>query len=73
MSDKKEDTIKLNSNIQYFSDITLLCKTTQKNKLIIFILFEFNKEYFKIILCNISLIYNENKETFLIILLFILN
>ena len=73
MSTKMEDNIKLNCNTQYFSDITYYAIPRNKSKLKIFILLAFNKDLYKTILCNISLIYNENKETFINIFNFLKN
>ena len=71
MSTKMEDNIKLNGNTQYFIDMTYYAIPSNKSKLTIFVLLTFNKDLYKTILCNNSLIYNENKNTFINIFKFL--
>ena len=68
-----KDNIILKENTQYFSDITYYAVPPNKSNLKIFVLLAFNKNLYKTILCNISLIYNENKETFISIFNFLKN
>ena len=68
-----EYNIKLISNIQYFNYITYYAIPPNQSKYNIFILLAFNRDYFKTILWNISIISNENKETFIILFYFLKN
>ena len=61
------DNIPKENNIQYFNDITYYAVPPNKNKYKIYILLEFNRDLFKTIICHISLITNENKETFIVL------
>ena len=55
-------------NIKYFSDCTYYCIPPQCKSLKMWILLAYNKILNKIIICNISLIKNENFETFDVII-----
>ena len=52
------------NNIQYFIDVTYYATPPNNKKFKILIIIAFNRETYNTILCNISLISNENKETF---------
>mgnify|MGYP002624394402 CR=1 FL=1 len=68
LTKEMEDNL-INKNIsQYFGDVTYYCTPPNKHKYRLFILMGFNKEKYKTVLCNISLICNENMETFKVIL-----
>ena len=67
MTTEMIDNIKKENNIQYFNDITYYAVPPNKNRYKIYILLAFNKDLFKTIICNISLITNENKETFIVL------
>ena len=67
MTTEMIDNIKKENNIQYFNDITYYAVPPNKNRYKIYILLAFNKDLFKTIICNISLITNENKETFFVL------
>ena len=60
-----------NNNIQYFSDVTYYCVPPNNKKYRLFVLMSFDKEKYYSTLCNLSLICNENIETFYIILDFL--
>ena len=61
------DSITKENNIQYFNDITYYAVCPTKNKYKIYILLAFNKDLFKTIIYNISLITKENKGTFIVL------
>ena len=63
MTEEMEKNIISENNIQYFTDITYYALTPKPCKYKILILLAFNSKEFKSILCNITLIANENKET----------
>ena len=66
-----EDMIKninLVGNIQYFSDTTYYCIPPQCKSLKMWVLLSYNTDYNKTLICNISLIKNENYETFRMVL-----
>lgn len=65
MAKDMEANIKLENNIHYFADITYYAIPPNQSKYKIFILLSFNNNLHKTILCNISNIANENKETFI--------
>lgn len=71
MIKEMEHNLKTLSNIQYFSDVTYYCIPPNIHKFRLFILLSFNKEKYKTLLCNISLISNEYIETFQTILEFL--
>ena len=64
MTDDMINNIKLEGNIQYFYDTTYYCISPQCKSLKMWVLLAYNKDYNRILLCNISLIKNENYETF---------
>ena len=68
MTDVMESNIKANNNIQYFMDVTYYSTPSSKNKFKLFVLLAFNKDKYKTILCNLSLIEKENTEIFITIL-----
>ena len=65
MTGKMKENIKLEGNIQYFNDITYYAIPPNENKYKIFLLLAFNKDLYQTILCNITIINKENKETFI--------
>lgn len=68
-----ETNIKLENKIQCFADIIYYAIPPNQSKYKIFILLSFNNTLHKIVLCNTSIIANENKEAFIIIFNFIKN
>ena len=64
MTNEMIKNIKDDSNIQYFSDTTYYCIPPQCKSLKMWILLAFNKNKNKVIICNITLLKNENYETF---------
>ena len=68
MTKEMEDNLTDKNNSQYFSDVTYYCIPPHNHNYRLFIIMSFNKEKFKSILCNISLISNGNLETFVVIL-----
>lgn len=73
MTKEMEQNIQKDNNIQYFSDVTYYCIPPNQYKYKLFILLAFNKDLYKRILCNISLISNENIETFTTLLEYLKN
>ena len=73
MTKQMEENIQMNSNIQFFSDVTYYCIPPNQYKYKLFVLLAFNKELYRSILCNISLICNENTETFSTLLEYLKN
>lgn len=71
MTKEMETNLISNNNIQYFSDVTYYCVPPNNKKYRLFVLMSFNKEKYYSTLCNLSLICNENIETFYIILDFL--
>ena len=71
MTNDMIQNIKEPENIQYFSDTTYYCIPPQCKSLKMWILLSYNKKYNKILICNISLIKNENLETYKKILLYL--
>ena len=63
MNEEMEKNIILEDNSQYFADITYYALPPKPQKYKIFAILAFNNKLFKSVLCNISLIANENKET----------
>lgn len=70
-SDNMEPNIRKAENIQYFMDVTYTVTppNTQEYKLLT--LLAFNRIEYKSIICCLSIIQNENKETFIEILNFL--
>ena len=68
MTNEMENNIKDEENIQYFADVTYYAIPPNQSKYKIFMLVAFNKKLYRTILCNISIIANENKETFITLL-----
>ena len=64
MSDEMEENIKNNKNTQYFIATTYYATPPNSAQNKIMVILAFNSESFKSILCNLSIISNENKETF---------
>ena len=62
MTEEMINNINNPNNIQYFNDIIYYAIPPNKNHYKIYILMVFNKDLYKTIICNISLISNENKE-----------
>ena len=52
------------NNIQYYMDLTYYATLQNNKKLKIIIILAFNRDINNAILCNISIISNENKEAF---------
>ena len=68
MTTNMETNIQMKNNIQYFLDVTYYVTPPTNKKYKLFVLLAFNKDLFKTIICNLSIIENENKETFVTIL-----
>ena len=68
MNKSMEENIKLNDNIQHFVDVMHYFSPPSKVKYKLFGILAFNQYKYKTILCNLSLIENENAETFITIL-----
>ena len=68
MNNEMENNIQKKDNSQYFSDCTYYALPPYNRGSKIWILIAFNKSLFKTLLCCISIIKNENKETILTIL-----
>ena len=64
MTDDMIKNIKEEGNVQFFSDTTYYCIPPQCKSLKMWIMLSYNKKYNKFLICNISLIKNENIETF---------
>ena len=64
MSKEMENNINSNNNTQYFADVTYCCIPPNNKKFKLFTLLAFNKEKYHSTLCNLSMISNENTETF---------
>jgi len=56
--------INIKNNIQYFLDVTYYTTPQNNKKYKLIILLTFNLNLYTTILCNISIIANENEETF---------
>ena len=65
MTQEMEENISSEYNSQFFSDVTYYCIPPNNCKYKLFILLSFNNQKFKTTLCNISMICNENIETFI--------
>ena len=65
MSSEMESYIVDEDNTQFFCDVTYYAIPPNQSKYKIFLLLAFNKKLYNSILCNISIIANENKETFI--------
>ena len=63
MTEDMEKNITLDNNFQYFCDITYYALPPKPQKYKIIAILAFNNKLYKSILCNLSLIANENKET----------
>ena len=63
MTEDMEKNIILEDNFQYFLDITYYALPPKPQKYKIIAILAFNNKLYKSILCNLSLIANENKET----------
>ena len=64
MNTEMKENIKNEKNIQYFLDVTYYDTPPNNKKYRILIILLFNSELFRTLLCNISIISNQNKETF---------
>ena len=64
MSKEMECNINSINNTQYFADVTYYCVPPNNKKFKLFTLLAFNKEKYHTTLCNLSMISNENTETF---------
>ena len=68
MTKSMAENIKLNDNIQHFMDVKYYSSPPSKVKYKLFVILVFNQQKYKKVLCNLSLIENENAETFITIL-----
>ncbi len=68
MTENMEKNIQKINNIQYFLDVTYYVTPPSNKKYKLFVLLAFNKDIYKTVICNLSIIENENKETFFTIL-----
>ena len=73
MTDFMTQNIINKSNIQYFIDVTYYATPPNNKKFKILIILAFNRDSYNTILCNISIISNENKETFISIFNYLKN
>ena len=73
MTKDMEDNIKSIHNTQYFVDVTYYCIPPNNKKYRLFVLLAFNKEKYHSTICNLSMISNENIETFYTIFDFLKN
>ena len=73
MSETMEENIKRNNNIQYFLDVTYYATPPTNKKYKLLVILAFNRDLFKSVLCNLSIIEKENKETFYTILKYLSN
>ena len=73
MTDQMEENIVKKENIQYFFDVTYYATPPGIYKFKLLVILAFNRELFKSIIINLSLIQNENKETFVTILSYLKN
>ena len=65
MTSEMESYIVDEDNTQFFCDLTYYAIPPNQSKYKIFLMLAFNKKLFRSILCNISIITNESKETFI--------
>ena len=68
MNTDMKENIKNEKNIQYFLDGKYYATPPNNKKYRILIILPFNSELLRTLLCNISIISNDNKETFCTIL-----
>ena len=73
MSQEMEININKKENIQYFFDVTYYATPPGIHNYKLLIILTFNRELFKTIFINLTLIQNENKETFVIIFSYLKN
>ena len=73
MTKEMISNITKNDNIQYFMDVTYYATPPNTSKYKLLVILAFNRELFKSIICNLSIIQTENKETFITILEFLKN
>ena len=71
MTKEMENNLISEDNSQYFADCTYYAIPPNKSKYKLFLILAFNKKKQKSVLCNISIISNENKETFITVLNFL--
>ena len=64
MNNNMKDNLTSNENTQFFADTTYNCVPPQNKGMKLFIIISYNSKHNKFLLCLLSLIYNENKETF---------
>ena len=60
-------------NIQYFMDVTYYATPPNTSKYKLLVILAFNRDLYKSIICNLSILQNENKETFVTILEYLKN
>ena len=68
MSGEMEENILKKDNTQYFIDITYYATPPNNKNYKLFIILAFNQREYKTIICNISIITNENTETIVTII-----
>ena len=73
MTDEMEENIKNKNNSQYFLDTTYYATPPNSKQSKIVLLLAFNKAYYKTLICNLSIISNENKETFFSLFVYLRN
>ena len=73
MTKEMESNLISEDNTQYFADCTYYAIAPNKNKYKLFLILAFNKKKQKSVLCNILIICNENKETFITVFNFLKN
>ena len=67
------ENINNKNNVQYFMDVTYYATPPNNKKFKLLIILAFNNNLYKTLLCNISIISNENKETFISVLNYLKN
>ena len=73
MTKEMISNITKNDNIQYFMDVIYYATPPNTSKYKLVVILAFNRESFKSIIFNLSIIQNENKETFITILEYLKN
>ena len=64
MNKNMKDNINLEGNSLYFADTTYGVEPPQNSRMKLFIILAYDEKINKILICALSLIYNENLETF---------
>ena len=73
MTEEIESNIILEDNFQYFCDDTYYALSSKPQKYKIIAILSFNNKLYISVLCNLSLIANENKETLISIFKYLKN